>query len=54
MYKYRVDQYNILNLYSISVNKILLTEFMIGEVSQNLHSMLSKAIECSEISNVTL
>ena len=40
MYKHRVDQHLIvLNSYSISINKILVTEFMTVKASQNLNSI---------------
>ena len=40
MCRYRVDQHLIiLNLYSVSLNKILVTEFITVKSSQNLHFM---------------
>ena len=40
MHKHRVDQHLIvLNSYSISINKILVTEFMTVKASQNLNSI---------------
>ena len=40
MYKHRADQHLIvLNSYSISINKILVTEFMTVKASQNLNSI---------------
>ena len=70
MCKYRADQYLIvLNLYSISINIILVTDFITAKVSQNLNSMkkmstqwnheicrymFSKVIEVLEKSNFSM
>ena len=52
----RVNQYLIvLNLYSVSVSKVLVTEYITVKVSQNLNLMLNMSTQQhSEINNVGL
>ena len=52
MCKYSVDQHlTVLNLYSASNNKILVTEFITVKVSQNLY-FCCKICQHSEINNL--
>ena len=52
--KYRVDQHLIfVDLYSISINKFLVTEFMIVKVSENLNLMQKNASTIFTICNTS-